>query len=258
MSRFDRFMVHVDIGTDEKLARLTATERLCHITGVLAIAAKSPIRGRLLVGDHQAGPDEIARRASLPPRVAESTIAKLIEVGVLVRDDENDCLRVYNWERFNPEPRPDPGNAKRQARYRERQQSRNAMSNAMSNDAVTRVTSRARSSAPGPPEGERKIEEPPLTPPAGGNGSNADSSMSKEAPTRPSGHRKADKAAFEAEIAQWTTEHLPGSPPQAVAGAVSLLASHNDGAVTAADIRQLAASSEIWAYQLNLTQGATT
>lgn len=120
VSRFDKFMVHVDIGTDEKLAHLTDTERLCHIAGVLAIAAKSPIRGRLLVGDMEAGAGQVGRRAGLSERVATSTIRKLVEVGVLVRDEEYDCWRVHNWERFNPEPRPDNTGADRQARYRER------------------------------------------------------------------------------------------------------------------------------------------
>ena len=137
MSRFDKFMVHVDIGTDEKLARLTDAERLCHITGVLALAAKSPVRGRLLVGDYEAGPTEVARRAGLSERVAKSTIKKLAEVGVLIRDDEYGCWRVHNWERFNPPPKDDPTNAARQARLRARNAARNATDNAVSNADVT-------------------------------------------------------------------------------------------------------------------------
>lgn len=147
MSRFDRFMVHVDIGTDEKLARLTDAERLCHIAGVLAIAAKSPVRGWLLVGDHEAGPVEIARRAGVSERVAKSTIDKLASVGVLTRDDLLNCWQVHNWDRFNPEPRADPTNAERQARYRARRSGSNAGSNAASNDDVT------------PPEVEGEVED---------------------------------------------------------------------------------------------------
>lgn len=155
MSRFDRFMVHVDIGTDEKLARLTDAERLCHIAGVLALAAKSPVRGRLLVGDHKAGPVEVARRAGVSERVAKSTVAKLIDVGVLTRDEEYDCWRVHNWERFNPEPRNDATNAERQARHR----ARNAARNAGSNGDVT------------PPEVEGEVEDkesPAVVTPAAG------------------------------------------------------------------------------------------
>lgn len=133
MSRFDKFMVHVDIGTDEKLARLTPAERLCHITGVLAIAAKSPIRGRLLVGDIEAGAVEVSRRSGLSEQVAKSTIKKLKEVGILVPDDEYGCLRVHRWEAFNPPPKHDPTNAERQARHKARHNAGNAPGNAVSN-----------------------------------------------------------------------------------------------------------------------------
>ena len=146
MSRFDRFMVHVDIGTDEKLARLTDAERLCHIAGVLAIAAKSPMRGWLLVGDHEAGPVEIARRAGVSERVAKSTIDKLASVGILTRDDVLNCWHVHNWDRFNPEPRADPTNAERQARYRARRSASNGTRNAPGNGSVT------------PPEVEGEVE----------------------------------------------------------------------------------------------------
>jgi hypothetical protein len=130
VSRFDRFMVHVDIGRDEKLARLTDAERICHVAGVLALAAKSPIRGRLLVGDLEASPREVGRMAAVSDRVAKSTIDKLLAVGVLVHDEEYGCLRVHNWERFNPEPKDDPSNAERQARWRDRNAARNGRSNA--------------------------------------------------------------------------------------------------------------------------------
>lgn len=160
MSRFDRFMVHVDVGTDEKLAQLTDVERLCHIAGVLAVAAKSPVRGRLLVGDREATPREIAKRSDVSVRVARSTMDKLIDVGVLTRDDDLDCWRVHNWERFNPDPKQDRTNAERQARYRAKRVTlRNAPSNAphngQSNGAVT------------PPEVEVEVEHPPK-PPQGG------------------------------------------------------------------------------------------
>jgi 5-methylcytosine-specific restriction endonuclease McrA len=104
-ARFDKFMIHVDIGTDEKLADLTDSERLCHIAGVLALAAKSPIRGRLVVGDVPA---------------TANHMRKLLDVGVLIADDDLGCLRVHNWERFNPPPKQDTTSAERQARYRRR------------------------------------------------------------------------------------------------------------------------------------------
>lgn len=140
MSRFDRFMVYVDIGRDEKLARLTDAERLCHIAGVLALAAKSPIRGRLLVGELEASPREVGRMAAVSDRVAKSTIDKLVLVGVLLRDDEYDCWRVHNWEVYNPEPKADTTAAERAQRYRDRRRERDG--NACVTPAVTPASRR--------------------------------------------------------------------------------------------------------------------
>lgn len=117
--KFDRFMVHVDIGTDEKLAGLTDSERLCHIAGVLALAAKSPIRGTLLVGDIEATTAHIARRASVSTRVAASTMRKLQEAGVLVRNEEIGCWEVHRWDAWQVEPSADKTAARRQALHRD-------------------------------------------------------------------------------------------------------------------------------------------
>lgn len=130
MSRFDRYMIHVDVGTDEKLAGLNHNERLCHVVGVLAVAAKSPLRGYLIVGDAEATAAQIGRRAATTEKVARATIEKLVAVGILIRDDEVGALRVHNWENFNPAPKNDPTNAERQRRWRERNGARNATSNA--------------------------------------------------------------------------------------------------------------------------------
>jgi hypothetical protein len=148
-ARFDKFMIHVDIGTDEKLADFTHAERLCHIAGVLALAAKSPVRGCLIVGDLEATPSHIAKRAGVPLGVAKSTLKKLTEAGILIADDDLGCLRVHNWERFNPSPKQDTGNAARQARWRKRQADRNAESNALRN---------APSDASNADEGEGEVE----------------------------------------------------------------------------------------------------
>jgi hypothetical protein len=134
-AKFDRFMIHVDIGTDEKLLGLTDSERVCHMAGVLALAAKSPIRGCLIVGDTEADAQHLAIRARVSVKVARSTLAKLLDVGVLVRDEDLGCLRVHNWDRFNPPPKRDTTNAERQARWRLRQAARNASRNAARNAA---------------------------------------------------------------------------------------------------------------------------
>ncbi len=200
MSRFDRFMVHVDVGTDEKLAQLTDVERLCHIAGVLAVAAKSPVRGRLLVGDREATPREIAKRADVSVRVARSTMDKLIDVGVLTRDDDLDCWRVHNWERFNPDPKQDRTNAERQARYRaKRVTGRNAPSNAprngQSNGSVT------------PPEVEVEVEA--AASPVGGGSS--------------AGAREAAGVAAAADSDQGQEEGTPGGLHPAFAEVMTIL-----------------------------------
>lgn len=153
-ARFDKFMIHVDIGTDEKLAGFSDSERLCHIAGVLAIAAKSPMRGCLVVGDLEATAEHVARRAGVTARVAKSTMKKLTEAGILIYDDDLGCLRVHNWERFNPAPKKDTGNAERQARWRKRQAARNASRNAIRN-ALRNAESNARNADEG--EGEAEV-----------------------------------------------------------------------------------------------------
>jgi hypothetical protein len=157
--RFDRFMVDVEIGRSLKLARLTVPERLCHIVGVLAVAAKAPVRGCLLVGEHEATAAEVALQSSVSVAVARSTLSKLQDAGVLERDEELDCWRVHDWSDYNPEPKRDATNAERQRRYRERRNARrNAVTPVTGNGSVTARNAReveVEVEAPlGPPEGE--------------------------------------------------------------------------------------------------------
>lgn len=245
--KYDRFMVHVDIGTEEKLARLTDAERLCHIAGVLAIAAKAPIRGRLLVGDQEAEAREIARRASVSERVARSTVKKLVEVGVLVRDDDLDCWRVHNWENFNPEPKQDATNAERQRRYRER---RNAARNAQRN-GVTPVPITAPVTASNAPEVKKEVEQPPQ-PPTGGEPERSVGAVGEQPPPKPSGGRQRDQDAYDAAMAAWCAHHFPAADPRAVRGAIEFLC-HDEDIVIASELRRRAVRHDIWAAQLGLT-----
>src|SRR4051812_41348783 len=96
--KFDRYMVVSGAGRHVKFARLTDAERCAHFLGVLSIAAQAPIRGRLLVGDQDAEAVEIAHEAGVTEKVAASALAKLKAVGVLVRDEDDDCWRVHDWE----------------------------------------------------------------------------------------------------------------------------------------------------------------
>lgn len=118
--KFDCFMLHVNAGTNEKLAILTDSEYRAHISGILAVAATSPVRGRLLVGETEAEPVQIARKAGVTEKAAESALAKLKRIGVLYRDDELNCWAVHDWSDHNPEPKTDATAAERQRRYRAR------------------------------------------------------------------------------------------------------------------------------------------
>lgn len=118
--KFDCFMLNVNAGTNEKLAILTDSEYRAHISGVLAVAATAPVRGRLLVGEMEAEPVQIARKAGVTTQAAASALAKLKKVGVLYRDEELDCWAVHDWESLNPEPKKDATAAERQRRYRAR------------------------------------------------------------------------------------------------------------------------------------------
>jgi predicted DNA-binding transcriptional regulator len=132
-SGYNRYMVVVGAGRHAKFARLTDAERCAHFLGVLSVAAQSPIRGYLLIGEEEAGADEIAREAAVTRRQAQSAIEKLKRVGVLQRDGTVGAWFVHDWSDVNPEPKSDPAGAKRQAAYRARRQARNGSSNAMSN-----------------------------------------------------------------------------------------------------------------------------
>lgn len=117
---FNRFMLDVEIGHNLKLIGLTDSEWRAHVAGVLPIAAKSQIRGRLLIGDLPAGPEHVAHQAGVKPAVARRTLAKLRDVGVIVPDAEFGCERVHDFEEWNPAPKTDRTAAERQQRRRDR------------------------------------------------------------------------------------------------------------------------------------------
>jgi len=164
MKPFDKYMLHVDVGTDEKFAHLSEVERLAHVVGVLAVAAKSPVRGVLLVGDMPATAAHVARRAGVSERVAASAIRKLREVGVLVHDEELGALRVLHWDRYNPAPKRDATAAERQRRRRERVARERDVTPASRRDGrdglavVTPLVPPAVTPAVTNPEGEREQE----------------------------------------------------------------------------------------------------
>jgi DNA-binding transcriptional regulator YhcF (GntR family) len=142
-------MVAIGAGRHRKFVRFTDSERCAHFLGVLSLAAQSPRRGYLLIGDGvEAGPEEIANEANVNIRTARSALQKLEQVGILERDERVGAWRIHNWEKVNPDPR-DATAADRQRRRRERLKTRDVTRD----DAVTsRVTKRDSVTIVTPPE----------------------------------------------------------------------------------------------------------
>lgn len=115
---FDRYFLRLGAGSHPKFATLTDSERCAHFLGVLALAAASPTRGCLLVGDLPAAPAHVAAAAGVTKAVAASALRKLEAIGVLYHDEERECLRVHDWDDVNPPPKVDATAAERQRRYR--------------------------------------------------------------------------------------------------------------------------------------------
>lgn len=117
--KFDRIMYMVEIASNAKVGRLSDTEFRCMLTGVWPLAAKSPIRGCLLVGDLEVEPADVARQGRCSTAVAGRTLKKMRDLGMLERDDELGCERVHDWDEINPAPKTDPNAARRQALHRD-------------------------------------------------------------------------------------------------------------------------------------------
>lgn len=207
MSRsFDRVMVAMHIGSHPKFARLTNSELLCFITGVLPVAQQSLFRGRLLVGDQHATPEDISAQTGrrVSPAAVRKTLHKLIEVGALVEDDETGALRVHDFEQWNPAPRVDRTNADRQRRYRER---RNASRNAVTNGPVT------------PPEVEE--EKTPPNPPGGGGVRFAGKAVPKQRVTLATELLTVFNAEAGTRYGAWTASGKPSENLKRIIGALT-------------------------------------
>lgn len=113
-------MIEVELSGNPKIARFTDAEFACLVKGVWPLAAKSPVRGRLLVHDQEATPEDVAHQARCSPRVALRTMQKMWQLGMLERDEDMDCVRVHDWEKINPAPKVDRTAAERQAKRRQR------------------------------------------------------------------------------------------------------------------------------------------
>lgn len=102
--KFDRFMVDVGVGRNLKVGRLTPSERWTFVAGVLGIAATSPARGVLMVGASSATVEDVAKAASVTKSVAESTLRKLRELGMLEVDTDSGFEQVHDWDDYQVAP----------------------------------------------------------------------------------------------------------------------------------------------------------
>jgi hypothetical protein len=166
---FDRFMVDVEVGRNLKLGRLKPAERWVYVAGVLPIAAKSEIRGALMVGTTRATDADVARQADVTPAVARAALKHLRDLGMLEHDRTLGAEWVHDFEVYNPEPKQDKTAAERAKRYRERQAAKRDVTAPSHRDG--RDANGVRHGDVTPPEvegGRRKKEEPP-NPPDGGS-----------------------------------------------------------------------------------------
>ena len=144
---FDRFMIAVELGHNQKILRFSDAEFRCLITGVWALAAKTKPRGCLTVGGQPATERDIAGQAHCSVAIAKRTIDKMRALGMLEYDSDCDWFRVHDWDDVQPAPKKDPTNAARQRRHRLKQAlARNGKSNAESNASNAHEDARARSS----------------------------------------------------------------------------------------------------------------
>jgi hypothetical protein len=140
-AKFDRYMVAAGAARHVKFRRLSTQERHAFFMGVLSIAAQSPVRGCLLVGDLPAEAADIAQEADVHVKFAASALEKLREVGVIYTDEELGCERVHDFKDWNPAPKRDATAADRMQRYRDRKKVRDGVTvtrNARNDNAALR------------------------------------------------------------------------------------------------------------------------
>lgn len=103
---WEKFMVHVDIGTNLKLQQLPVAQRWVFVGGVLAIAAKSPIRGTLMIPPAEpVTPRHVARQAGVTPVAADNALTNLRDLRILVPSEDLDGFEsVHDFEIYNPSP----------------------------------------------------------------------------------------------------------------------------------------------------------
>ena len=187
MSEFDSIMLRVEVGGNRKLRRFTPEERWCAVAGVWALAAKSPVRGYLLIAENvPVEPQDIAEQAGVKLSAVKSTLKKMRELGMLEADDELKTEHVHDWHIHQKEPKP--SETREAWRIRKREQ------RAGKRDGPGGVPSGVPRDTPSgvPPQREEKRSKekgitPPTPPQAGG--------------------RQRDHDRFEREMTEWVEQH---------------------------------------------------
>ncbi len=122
---WDRFMISVEIGNNRKLSRLPAAQRWVYVAGVLAIAAKSPIRGALMIPPaERATIADVANQAGVTRTAARNTLERLRKLGMIESSEELGGIEVvHDWRVYNPGPpaRSTEGERLRKASQRARE-----------------------------------------------------------------------------------------------------------------------------------------
>lgn len=204
MAAFDHYMLHVEAGNNHKTCRLTDAQRCAWFLGVLPIAAKSPVRGALIVGSLKADAGDVARQAAVTLRTATATLKRAAEIGLLDTNDDGISF-VHDFDIHNPEPRKDTTAAERQRRKRLKDKEEAARVTVMSRrdarDGHGDVTQTE-------VEVEVEVEEhPPLNPPQGENHS-GDDLVGTAFPERPVSGRTRDKDRYDDLVNEWLRAHV--------------------------------------------------
>lgn len=199
MGEFDSILIRVEIGASRKLRRLTPEERWCAVAGVWCLAAKSPLRGYLLVAEKvPVDVDDIAEQAGVKRSVAQSTLKKMHELGMLEVDEELDSEHVHDWHVHQPEPKASESRAAWRERKRRQRESKASghgdVPPTVPRDGPTIVTPRREEN------GRKEKRQPPPTPPTGG--------------------RRRDQEEYDQELTAWVEREFPHLPLRTAVGLV--------------------------------------
>lgn len=185
MSEFDSILLRVEIGASRKLRRFTPEQRWCVVAGVWALAAKSPLRGYLLVAENvPVEVDDVAEQAGVKPAIARAALAKMRELGMLETDNEAGAEHVHDWHQHQREPKQSESReAWRERKRRQREEGRDGHA------VVTGNVPRDIRDMSHPTREEKRREE------------------KERPPLPPEGGRDRDWDSWEKEMAVWVVAH---------------------------------------------------